>query len=147
MTAASFAQQAPSLTIADGIRRLRHEGVSRLMLEAIGIVNPRRIKAFRETEGRRAKTDRLDARLIARFALVMIDEIRPLSSAEQQALKALSPVDRDGRDREDAAQAGGRAHAVGKPPHPLLDEVCERIRRDAGSVLPAHATLVTQMAR
>ncbi|MBR1087730.1 transposase [Bradyrhizobium manausense] len=104
-------------------------------------------RPFRETGGRRAKTDRLDARLIARFALVMIDEIRPLSSAEQQALKALSPVDRDGRDREDAAQAGGRAHAVGKPPHPLLDEVCERIRRDAGSVLPAHATLVTQMAR
>lgn len=98
--------------MADGIAtlvdRLRQAGTKRVVLEAIGpyaqplvlalatagfevgMVNPRRIKAFREAEGRRAKTDRLDARLIARFALVMSDAIRPLPSAEQQALKALS---------------------------------------------------------
>src|SRR5579872_7170405 len=97
---------------ADGIaailERLTHEGVGRVVLEAIGpyaqrlvsalaiagfevgLINPRRIKAFREFEGRRAKTDRLDARLIARFALAMTDAIRPLPSAEQLALKALS---------------------------------------------------------
>jgi len=56
----------------------------------VGLVNPRRIKAFREFEGRRAKTDRLDARLIARFALAMTDAIRPLPTAEQLALRALS---------------------------------------------------------
>jgi transposase len=57
---------------------------------AVGVVNPRRIKAFREAEGKRAKTDRLDAGLIARFALVMTDALRPLPSAEQRALKALA---------------------------------------------------------
>jgi transposase len=58
----------------------------------VGLVNPRRIKAFRDAEGRRDKTDRLDAKLIARFALVMStsDSIRPLPSGEQLALKALS---------------------------------------------------------
>jgi transposase len=56
----------------------------------VGIVNPRRIKAFRDAEGRRAKTDRLDARLIARFALAMTDAIRPLPSTDQLALRALS---------------------------------------------------------
>ena len=98
--------------LADGIAtivdRLMQAGVKRVVLEAIGpyaqhlvqalalagfevgIVNPRRIKAFRDAEGRRAKTDRLDARLIARFALAMSDAIQPLPSAEQQALKALS---------------------------------------------------------
>ena len=72
---------------ADGItaivNRLTQAGVGRVVLEAIGpyaqrliaalsvagfevgVVNPRRIKAFRDAEGRRAKTDRLDARLIA----------------------------------------------------------------------------------
>ena len=88
--------------------RLRQAGVSRVVLEAagsyaqplvsalaqagfaVGLVNPRRIKAFRDAEGRRAKTDRLDAGLIARFALVMPDTVRPLPSAEQSALKALS---------------------------------------------------------
>jgi transposase len=86
--------------VADGIaiiiERLTQEGVGRVVLEAIGpyaqrlvsalaiagfevgLINPRRIKAFREFEGRRAKTDRLDARLIARFALAMTDAIRPL---------------------------------------------------------------------
>lgn len=98
--------------LADGIAtivdRLIEAGIRRVVLEAIGpyaqrlvaalalagfevgVVNPRRIKAFRDAEGRRAKTDRLDARLIARFALTMNDAVYPLPSAEQQALKALS---------------------------------------------------------
>ena len=68
------------------VAALRHRGVGRVALEAIGgyarklvaalieaevtvfLVNPRRIKAFRDAEGLRAKTDRLDASLIARFA-------------------------------------------------------------------------------
>ncbi len=94
--------------IAAIVERLTQEGVGRVVLEAIGpyaqrlvgalasagfevgLINPRRIRAFREFEGRRAKTDRLDARLIARFALAMTDAIRPLPTAEQLALKALS---------------------------------------------------------
>jgi transposase len=94
--------------IAAAIERLTQEGIHRVVLEAIGpyaqrlvsalaiagfevgLINPRRIRAFREFEGRRAKTDRLDARLIARFALAMTDAIRPLPTAEQLALKALS---------------------------------------------------------
>jgi transposase len=94
--------------IATIVERLRQEGVGRVVLEAIGpyaqrlvhalahagfevgLINPRRIKAFRDAEGRRAKTDRLDARLIARFAMAMTDAVRPLPSADQLALKALS---------------------------------------------------------
>jgi transposase len=57
---------------------------------AVGIVNPRRIKAFRDAEGKRAKNDRLDAALIARFAIVMSDAIRPLPSDRQLAVKALA---------------------------------------------------------
>jgi transposase len=91
--------------IIDRLRRLK---VKRVVLEAIGpygaaliaalrgngfevgVVNPRRIKAFRDAEGRRAKTDRLDASLIARFALAMTDVVRSLPSADQLALKALA---------------------------------------------------------
>jgi transposase len=94
--------------IARLVAKVKEAGVARVVLEAIGsyaqplvlalveaglavgIVNPRRIKAFREAEGRRAKTDRLDARLIARFALVMADAVRPIPDAEALALKALS---------------------------------------------------------
>jgi transposase len=94
--------------IAIVVARLRAAGVVRVVLEAIGppaqrliyalcaegfevgVVNPKRIKAFRDAEGRRAKTDRLDAELIARFALVMTDAINPLPDAEALALKALA---------------------------------------------------------
>lgn len=94
--------------IAKLIERLARAGIRRVVLEAIGpyaqrlvqalslagfeigIVNPKRIKAFREAEGGRAKTDRLDAKLIARFALFMTDAIRPLPDPEHIALKALS---------------------------------------------------------
>jgi len=94
--------------VAVVIDRLRRVKVRRVVLEAIGpyaapliaalrsngfevgVVNPRRIKAFRDAEGRRAKTDRLDAGLIARFALTMTDIVRPLPSADQLALKALA---------------------------------------------------------
>ncbi len=57
---------------------------------AISIVDPRRIRAFRTAEGRIAKTDPLDAGLIARFAHVMKEHLRPAPSADQIALKALS---------------------------------------------------------
>ena len=57
---------------------------------AVSIVDPRRIRAFRTAEGRIAKTDPLDAGLIARFAHVMKEHLRPAPSADQIALKALS---------------------------------------------------------
>lgn len=90
------------------IERLQREGVRRVILEAIGpyartvvaalaeagfevgLVNPRRIKGFREAEGKRAKTDKLDAGLIARFALRMAETVRPLPSENQIALKSLT---------------------------------------------------------
>ena len=56
----------------------------------VSIVDPRRIRAFRTAEGRIAKTDPLDAGLIARFAHVMKEHLRPVPSADQIALKALS---------------------------------------------------------
>jgi len=90
------------------VAALRLRGVGKVALEAIGgyarklvtalvevdfrvfVVNPRRIKAFRDAEGLIAKTDRLDAALIARFAHTMTHELRPLSDADQAILKALS---------------------------------------------------------
>jgi transposase len=88
--------------------RLRRAGVERVVVEAtgapaarlvralsqagmpLGVVDPRRIKALRLAEGRRAKTDKLDAGLIARFALLMTDAARPAPSPAALELRALS---------------------------------------------------------
>ena len=94
--------------IAALIEALRRRGASRVALEAIGpyawpltaalvakgfevgIADPRQVRAFRTAEGRIAKTDRLDAGLIARFARTMPDRLRPAPEPEAIALKALS---------------------------------------------------------
>ena len=94
--------------IAALVGRLRRTGVERVVIESIGalgarlvralakaglevgIVDPRRIRALRLAEGGRAKTDQLDARLIARFALHMSEVIRPVPSAEALEIRALS---------------------------------------------------------
>lgn len=90
------------------IAALRAKGAARVVLEATGsyarklvcalvearfpvfVVNPRRIKAFRDAEGLIAKTDSLDAALIARFAHKMSHDLRPLPDTELLTLKALS---------------------------------------------------------
>jgi transposase len=90
------------------VDRLRRADVKRVVLESIGsygarlvrgladagfevgVVDPKRIKALRTAEGRRAKTDALDAQLIARFALLMSDATRPVPSAKAFEIRALS---------------------------------------------------------
>jgi transposase len=55
------------------------------------IVNPTRVRDFAKSQGIRAKTDALDARLIARFAQSSADRlfVRPLPDATHQQLQAL----------------------------------------------------------
>lgn len=90
------------------IARLARAQVARVVLEAIGsyarrlvralaeagfevgVVDPQRIKAFRKAEGKRAKTDKLDRTLIARFGLVMNDVVRPIPSENTLKIRALS---------------------------------------------------------
>ena len=94
--------------IAALIEAMRRRGASRVALEAIGpyawpltaalvakgfevgLADPRQVRAFRTAEGRIAKTDRLDAGLIARFARTMPERLRPAPAPEAIALKALS---------------------------------------------------------
>jgi transposase len=55
----------------------------------IAVVNPRQVRAFAQAIGRTAKTDAIDAVLLALFAARVQPEVRPLPDAETQALAAL----------------------------------------------------------
>jgi transposase len=68
-------------------------------------VNPRRVRDFAKSLGLIAKTDRLDAQLLARFAATFSPKPLSLASCEQQALRNL--VDR--RDQLVAARASESA--------------------------------------
>jgi transposase len=55
----------------------------------VAVVNPRTVRDFARATSRLAKTDEIDARILALFAERMRPEARPLESADQQALAAL----------------------------------------------------------
>ena len=56
---------------------------------AVAVVNPRQVRDFAKAVGQLAKTDVLDARVLARFAEVVRPAPRPLPDAEAAALSAL----------------------------------------------------------
>ncbi len=55
----------------------------------VAVVNPRQVRAFARATGRLAKTDRLDAAAIARFAEAVRPPVRPLPDAATRHLGAL----------------------------------------------------------
>jgi len=55
----------------------------------VAVVNPRQIRAFAQAIGRTAKTDPIDAEVIALFGERVRPEPRPLPDADTQALAAL----------------------------------------------------------
>ncbi len=55
----------------------------------VAVVNPRQVRDFGRATGRLAKTDILDAEVIARFGETLKPEPRPLPDAETQALQAV----------------------------------------------------------
>ena len=55
----------------------------------VAVVNPRQIRDYARAVGQLAKTDRLDAQIIARFAEAVRPEPRPVPDAQAQALGEL----------------------------------------------------------
>ena len=63
-------------------------------LHAVGlpvvVVNPRQVRDFAKALGQLAKTDRLDARVLAHFAAAIKPPLRPIKSKDEQELDALT---------------------------------------------------------
>lgn len=53
------------------------------------VVNPRQVRDFARATGQLAKTDQIDAQILARFAALVRPEARPLADDTQRALNAL----------------------------------------------------------
>ena len=88
------------------VQRLRKENLDLVVLEATGgleqpaaaalalaglpvaIVNPRQVRDFAKAVGRLAKTDRIDAAVLAHFAEAVHPEPRPLADEQARELSA-----------------------------------------------------------
>jgi transposase len=55
----------------------------------VAVVSPDRVRAFAKASGERAKSDRIDAALIARFAAALRPPVRPLAEQETRELADL----------------------------------------------------------
>jgi transposase len=93
--------------VAEVLTRLQPEAATLIVLEATGglelpvtaalagaglpvaVVNPRQVRDFARATGRLAKTDRLDAQVLAHFAEAVHPTPRPVPDAQAQELTAL----------------------------------------------------------
>lgn len=122
------------------VRRLEGLGPALVVLEATGglelpvtaalaaaelpvvVVNPRQVRDFARASGQLAKTDRLDARIVARFGEVMHPEPRSLPSAEAQALAA-----KVSRRRQVVAMMTAEKNRLHTARAPVRQEILEHI--------------------
>ena len=86
-----IAQLQPALVVleATGGYELRAAGALATAGIPVAVVNPRQVRHFARSVGQLAKTDRIDARILMRFAQTVRPEPRPLPDADTRELEAL----------------------------------------------------------
>jgi transposase len=85
-------QAAPKLIVLEASGGYQAAVVAALSVEKlpVAVVNPRQVRDFGRSLNQLAKTDRLDAQLLARFAEVVKPEPKPLRDEETLLLEALA---------------------------------------------------------
>jgi transposase len=88
---AALTPLAPTLIVCEATGGYERELVTALASAGLPIVvvNPRQVRDFARATGQLAKTDQLDAAVLARFAQRVQPAVRPVPSAAQQQLQAL----------------------------------------------------------
>ncbi len=84
----------------------------------VAVVNPRQVRDFAKATGRLAKTDALDAAVLAHFAAVVRPTPRPLPDAATQALAALMT-----RRRQLVEMLTAERNRLGSAPRALRAEI------------------------
>lgn len=82
---------SPALIVLEATGGLEHPLAGALAAAglAVVVVNPRQVRDFARATGRLAKTDRIDAAVLAHFAEGVRPALRPLPDDEARALEAL----------------------------------------------------------
>lgn len=82
---------SPELIVFEATGGLEVQAATTLALKNLPVVvaNPRQVRAFAKATGKLAKTDAIDAEVIAHFAEAVRPEVRPLKDKNEQELSAL----------------------------------------------------------
>ena len=86
-----LADMKPGLVVMEASGGYEIPLVEVLVLRHVNVVviNPRQVRDFAKATGKLAKTDVIDAEMIARFAEAIKPEVRPLKDMDAQRLQAL----------------------------------------------------------
>jgi transposase len=106
------------------------------------VANPAQVRSFARGIGRHAKTDPVDATVLAQFAAQVQPPVRPHADAAAREVRGLVVVRRQLRDlRVRAVQQRGRAHPIA---HPAIDRVVASLTtelHDLDAAIAQHLTL------
>jgi len=118
-----LASLSPALVVLEATGGLQLRAAAHLAAAdlPVAVVNPRQVRDFARAAGRLAKTDRLDAEVIAAFAEAMRPEARPLANAETRHMAALVARRRQLVDMR-TAEKNRRAALETGPARRQLDE-------------------------
>ena len=86
----------------------------------VSLVNPRQVRSFARATGRLAKTDAIDAQVLAHFAEAIKPPVRPLPDEQTRELRAL--VDRRRQLLEMATSEDNRLARASKRVRPLVQK-------------------------
>ena len=87
------------------------------------VVNPRQVRDFAKATGQLAKTDTLDAQVLARFAEVLRPTLRVILDAQTQELAALLA-----RRRQVLAMQGAEQHRLDRAPDRVRKRIAAHLR-------------------
>ena len=87
----SLGRVAPRLVVMESSGGYEYQAAVELTVAgyAVAVVNPRQVRDFGRSIGRNAKTDELDAAVLARFAEAVKPQVRPLPDEQDRELRAL----------------------------------------------------------
>ncbi len=119
----------PEAVILEATGGLESLVVSTLLAAAlpVHVVNPRQIRDFARSTGQLAKTDALDARILAQFGQAVRPELRLLPDEATQGLRAL--VTRRQQLAEMLATERIRRHSASRSVRPSLEANIEWLRK------------------
>ena len=116
---------APTRIVLEATGGFEHAVVAALAAAGLPVVvaNPRQVRDFGRACGQLAKTDRIDAALLARFAERVQPALRPLPDAAAQALDALLT-----RRRQLLEMLTAERHRLGFARGPIRRDIARHIR-------------------
>jgi len=126
---AKLKEAAPTLVVVESTGGFEAAMVAELATAMpIAVINPRQVRDFAKAVGQLAKTDRIDAEVLARFAEAVRPEPRPLKDEETRHLAALVARRRQLSDM--LVAEGNRLGSASKKLHKGIEKHIDWLRRE-----------------